>query len=148
MRNYGKSNDNCRIMNYLGIDLWDKRCGLAYTNEGFIFTLPYIKRVEIISKLKKIIWEKNISKIIVGMPYDLYGIEIKQQYKTQIFVEKLQKEFPHIEIIIIDERFTTFESLQILSEIWEKNIAEKKDSLSAYLILETYLEKIKIKNSK
>lgn len=135
-------------MNYLGIDLWDKRCGLAYTNEGFIFTLPYIKRVEIISKLKKIIWEKNISKIIVGMPYDLYGIEIKQQYKTQIFVEKLQKEFPHIEIIIIDERFTTFESLQILSEIWEKNIAEKKDSLSAYLILETYLEKIKIKNSK
>lgn len=128
-------------MNYLWIDLWDKRCGLAYTHLGHIFTLPYINRVEIISKLKKIISEKDISKIVIGMPYDLYWVKTKQLEKTKKFVEKLKNIFPDMEIIEIDERFTTFESFHILKQIWEKyhQIQEKKDSLSAYLILETYM---------
>lgn len=131
-------------MNYLWIDLWDKRCGLAYTHLEYIFTLPYVNRVEIISKLKKIIKEKEISKIVIGLPYDLYGVKTKQLEKTQKFIKKLKDIFSDLEIIEIDERFTTFESLHILSQIEKKtHIQEKKDSLSAYLILETYINKIK-----
>lgn len=130
-------------MNYLAIDLWDKRCGLAYSHMGYIFTLPAVARVEIISKIKKILIQKEISKIVVGMPYDLYGKEKKQLQKTQNFIEKLKIEFPDYEVIPVDERFTTFLSLDTLSQLWEKNISEKKDSLSAYFILETYLDKIK-----
>ncbi len=130
-------------MNYLAIDLWDKRCWLAYSNLGYIFTLPFVPRVEIVSKLKKIIIEKEISKIIIGMPYDLYGVEKKQLEKTKKFSEKLKGDFPQLEIIEVDERFTTFQSLDVLSQLWEKNISDKKDSLSAYFILETYLDKIK-----
>lgn len=130
-------------MDYLAIDLWDKRCWLAYSHLGYIFTLPYVARVEIISKIKKILIQKEISKIIVGMPYDLYGKEKKQLQKTQNFIEKLKIEFPDYEVIAVDERFTTFLSLDTLSQLWEKNIFEKKDSLSAYFILETYLDKIK-----
>ncbi len=130
-------------MNYLAIDLWDKRCGLAYSQMGYIFTLPYVPRVEIISKLKKILIEKEILKIIVGMPYDLYGKDKRQLEKTQKFIQKLQIEFPTYEVIWVDERFTTFLSLDTLSHMWEKNISDKKDSLSAYFILETYLDKIK-----
>lgn len=130
-------------MNYLAIDLWDKRCWLAYSNLGYIFTLPFVPRVEIVSKLKKIIIEKEISKIIIGMPYDLYGIKKKQLEKTKKFSEKLKGDFPQLEIIEVDERFTTFQSLDVLSQLWEKNISDKKDSLSAYFILETYLDKIK-----
>lgn len=130
-------------MNYLAIDLWDKRCGLAYSQMGYIFTLPYVPRVEIISKLKKILIEKEILKIIVGIPYDLYGKDKRQLEKTQKFIKKLQIEFPTYEVIWVDERFTTFLSLDTLSHMWEKNISDKKDSLSAYFILETYLDKIK-----
>jgi RNase H-fold protein (predicted Holliday junction resolvase) len=44
----------------------------------------------------------------------------------------------------MDERFTTFESLSLLNEIWDKkNIKEKKDSLSAYFILERFLSQKK-----
>lgn len=130
-------------MNYLAIDLWDKRCGLAYSQMGYIFTLPYLPRVEVVSKLKKILKEKEISKIVVGLPYDLYGQEKKQLEKTQKFIQKLQIEFPHCEVIWEDERFTTFLSVDTLSHMWEKNISDKKDSLSAYFILESYLNKIK-----
>jgi putative Holliday junction resolvase len=73
--------------------------------------------VEIISKLKKIILEKNITKIVIGMPYDLYGIHLKQSEKTKKFIQKLKNIFPNIEMIEMDERFTTFESFHILSEI-------------------------------
>lgn len=130
-------------MNYLSIDLWDKNCWIAYTNLGIIFTLPFIKRVELISKLKVIILEKDIKKIIIWMPYDLYNIDKKQLNKTKGFISKLKLVFWNLEIIGIDERYTTFEAINILNQIWEKDIKQKKDSISAYLILETYLNKIK-----
>ena len=130
-------------MNYLSIDLWDKRCWLAYTNMWIIFMLPFVNRNEIISKLKKIILEKNISKIIVWMPYDLYNNDLRQLNKTKIFITKLKEIFKNLEIEEIDERFTTFESLNILNWLKEKQIENKKDSLSAYLILESYLQQIK-----
>lgn len=128
-------------MNYLSIDLWDKICWIAYLNMWIIFTLKAIPRTKLIQELKKIIPQKQISKIIVWMPYDLYWIDNKQLNKTKIFVNKLQNFFPNMQIETIDERFTTFESTYILKKIKEKNIKEKKDSLSAYLILETYLNK-------
>ncbi len=130
-------------MNYLSIDLWDKRCWLAYTNMWIIFMLPFVNRTEITSKLKKIILEKNISKIIVWLPYDLYNSDFKQLNKTKIFINKLKEIFKDIEIEEIDERFTTFESLNILNWLRKKEIENKKDSLSAYLILESYLGQIK-----
>lgn len=130
-------------MNYLGIDLWNKRCWLAYSNMGIIFTLPFVERFKIINELKKIILEKNISKIVIWMPYDLYWKDFIQLDRTKKFLWKIKMIFPNIEIIEVDERFTTFESINILNEIWnKKDIMKNKDSLSAYLILERYLIKI------
>lgn len=127
-------------MNYLSIDLWNKRCWLAYSNLWIIFTLPFVPRVRLVRELKKIILEKQISKIVVWMPYDLYSMDFRQLNKTKKFILKLKEIFKDIEVIEMDERFTTFESLSLLNEIWDKkNIKEKKDSLSAYLILERFL---------
>lgn len=128
-------------MSYLWIDLWDKNCWLAYTLEWVIFTLPSIERHKLVNELKKIIREKNIKIIVVWLPYDLYWIDNKQLEKTIKFIEKIENIFPQIKIEKVDERFTTFESLNILNELKEKNIKSKKDSLSAFLILETYLNK-------
>lgn len=128
-------------MNYLGIDLWDKRCWLAYSSEWFIFTLPWVARVEIVSAIKKIIKDKNIQSIVLWMPFDLYGKNLKQMEKTKHFSQKLKEIFPEMDIIEIDERFTTFQSLSILKESGNKDIANQKDSMSAYLILETFLNK-------
>ena len=130
-------------MNYLWIDLWDKLCGLAYTLEWVIFTLPAVKRVEIIKRLQQLIEEKNISVLVVWLPYDLYGIDTRQLDKTQKFIEKLKNIFPHLEVLWEDERFTTFEAYNILESgpTQKKNFKEQKDSLSAFLILESYMNK-------
>ncbi|MDD5769357.1 MAG: Holliday junction resolvase RuvX [Candidatus Gracilibacteria bacterium] len=131
-------------MNYLSIDLGDKRCGIAYSNMGIIFTLPFVERFKLVGELKKIIIEKNISEIVIGMPFDLYGKDLRQLDKTKKFVLKLKQIFKNIEIIEVDERFTTFESINILTELGgnKKDILEKKDSISAYLILERFLSQV------
>lgn len=129
-------------MNYVGIDLWDKRCWLAYSNMWFIFTLDAVPRFTLVSELKKLLKEKDIWKIVIGMPYDLYGKNLKQLEKTQKFIIKLKQIFKDAEIIEMDERFTTFEAIWFLNDFWnKKEIMEKKDSMSAYLILERYLSK-------
>lgn len=131
-------------MNYLWIDLWTKNCWLAYTLEWIIFTLPQVERHILVNELKKIIKEKKIEVIVVWLPFDLYWKDKKQLDRTTKFIDKLKNIFPALKIEWIDERYTTFESLNILSSFEKKeNIASKKDSMSAFLILESYLDRMK-----
>ena len=134
-------------MNYLWIDLWDKRSWLAYNVWNIIFSLDYVQRLDFYKTIKKIVLEKNIETIVVGLPYDLYDKDHKQLNKTLKVIERLKEVFPDLIIDSIDERFTTFQSYDILNQMWYKKneILQKKDSMSAYLILESYMNK-KIKD--
>lgn len=130
-------------MNYLGLDLGDKRTWVSYNVWNIILTLPFIERLKLFKDLKKIVEEKNIDTIVVGLPFDLYWKDDKQLQKTLKVVDKLKEIFPNKNIDTIDERFTTFESYNILQNLnlSKKEMLEKKDSMSAYLILESYLNK-------
>lgn len=130
-------------MNLLWIDLWDKRSWIAYNVEWIIFSLPYVERLNLIKYLKKIVLEKKIEGIVVWLPYDLYNKDTRQLDKTLKFIEKLKLIFPDILIESIDERFTTFESYNVLSQLnlTKSEILDKKDWMSAYLILESYINK-------
>lgn len=121
-------------MGIIAIDLWDKKVGIAHENSGFSFPRAIVKRSELISYLKKLEKEYSYDTIIVGLPYDLYGKELRQLEKTQKFIEKLRSIFSQKYIEGVDERFTTFEA--------ERNAqkGEQIDDISASLILETYLQ--------
>lgn len=129
---------------YLGVDLWDKRCGIAIYVEKVVIPKEIIPRVKIIDSLKKYIKEYKIQTIVVWLPFDLYDKDKKQLEKTQKFIEKLENIFPEINIEWVDERFSSFEAESILSFMWEKDFFWKKDAISASIILETFLQKNKI----
>lgn len=129
---------------YLGVDLWDKRCGIAIYVEKVVIPKEIIPRVKIIDSLKKYIKEYKIQTVVVWLPFDLYEKDKKQLEKTQKFIEKLENIFPEINIEWVDERFSSFEAENILSFMWEKDFFWKKDAISASIILETFLEKNKI----
>lgn len=124
---------------YLAIDLWDKRCGIAVYVDPIVIPKEIVSRASLISNLRKYIIQYDIKEIIVGLPYDLYWRELKQLEKTQNFIEKLKNIFPKQKIIWVDERFTSQEADYILKECWIKDTQWKKDSISASIILETYL---------
>ncbi|MDD3793375.1 MAG: Holliday junction resolvase RuvX [Candidatus Gracilibacteria bacterium] len=125
---------------YLGLDLGNKRCGLAVYIEGVVIPKEIVNRVEIIDKIKEYIKKYDIKIIVVGLPYDLYNLDTKQLDKTKKFIEKLKIIFPNQKIDSIDERFTSFQSENILREMNIFDTNGKKDAISASLILESYLK--------
>lgn len=131
---------------YLGLDLWDKRCGISLYIEWIVVPKWIYPRQTLISELKKIVKDYSISTIVVWLPYDLYGKDTKQLDKTKLFIEKLVKFFPEQKIDSIDERFTSFEADFVLDTMWIKQKKWKRDDISAVLILESYLERVRGKN--
>lgn len=125
---------------YLGLDLWNKRCWLAVYIEWVVIPKEIVNRVEIIDKIKEYIKKYDIKIIVVWLPYDLYNLDTKQLDKTKKFIEKLKIIFPNQKIDSIDERFTSFQSENILREMNIFDTNWKKDAISASLILESYLK--------
>ena len=125
---------------YLWIDLWDKRVWIATCVEWIVFPKWIILRPKLITELRKMIKEYKIEIIVVWLPYDLYGKNLKQLDKTKIFIWKLKEIFPSIKVEGVDERFTSFEADCILDSMWVKDKNWNKDDISAVLILETYLK--------
>lgn len=125
---------------YLWLDLWDRRCWIAVYFHGVVFPKAIIDRHNVVKELKKYIWEYDIQYIIIGLPYDLYGKNLRQLEKTQWFINKLKTILPEVEVIGMDERFTSFEADISLKSMWIKNTIGQKDDISAAIILESYLK--------
>ena len=129
---------------YLWIDLWDKRCWISIYLQWIVLPKWIVSRHLLIGEMKKLIKEYNVETIVVGLPYDLYGKNLRQLDKTNAFIEKLKSIFKDKKIEWIDERFTSFEADLVLDSMKIKDKAWKRDDISAVLILESYLKQKKI----
>jgi len=136
-------------MRILGLDIGDKRIGVAISDELEIISTP----LEVISndkkvkeKLQKLINEYKIKKIVVGIPYTLKGEVGIQAKKVINFVEDIVMS-AGIEVDCIDERYTTKIPLKLLKKNSKSKIIDK---FSARIILKDYLDsrKRKTKNYK
>ncbi len=134
----------------LALDVGNKRIGVAYSDPLGISAnpLPYIENNEkVFEKIKNLIDEYNIGKVVIGLPLTLKGEEGEQAKITREFAEKLKEHIPDIEIEFVDERFTTSLAEQHLRETTKKSKRKKKlDSVAAVYILKTYLDQQQFKN--
>ena len=127
----------------LAIDLWDKRCGIAVEIDWFSLAKDIVARTSIVSAIKKYSERYKCETLVVGLPYDLYGKNLKQLEKTKKFISKLKNIFPAKKVVWFDERFTSFEADSVLKEFWIKDTRGQKDDISAQIILENYMEREK-----
>jgi putative transcription antitermination factor YqgF len=125
---------------YLGIDLGNKKVWIAVEQNKIAMPYKIIERVKIIWELKKLVKERNITDIVVWLPFDLYWKDNTRLDKANKFIKKLSDIFPDINIHGEDERFSSFEADLSLNQIWKKD-KEKIDDISASLILWSFLEK-------
>lgn len=130
-------------MNYLGIDLGTKKCGLSYANNLKIVTpLKLIKYsfedYDYLEKeIRTILEAKKITDIVIGLPKNMDGTEGFASQRSILFANR----FNDYKVHLIDERLTTQESTNIIHGV-SKNMKNSKDiidNISACLILETYL---------
>lgn len=136
-------------MRYLGLDLGTKTLGIAISDLTLTIATPFtILRFEdsnydsIYLKLKEIIKEYDIKKIILGFPKNMNNTVGDRGRTTLEFKDKLF-EWYGIEVIMQDERLTTVEATNYLLEadLSRKKRKKKIDALAANIILQTYLDK-------
>ena len=130
---------------YLAIDFGLKRIGLSITDQEKIFAFPLttIEFDNAFNFFKDLFLKEEISKVIIGYPKRLSGVDSDIESSIKIFITKFKKQFPAIEIKRFDERFTSkLASKAIVSSgLGKKKRSDKSliDKVSAAIILQDYL---------
>jgi putative Holliday junction resolvase len=132
----------------LGIDYGEKRIGLAISDPLNITAQPLkllerTKTGEDLALIKELIEEHGVEKVVIGLPLNMDGSEGFMTDAIRRFSEKLKKIHP-IEIIEVDERLTSHQADLSLktAKIRGKRKKSKIDTISAQIILQTYLDSI------
>ena len=132
-------------MTILGLDIGEKRTGVAISNNvsSICTPLEYINsNNNFLEQISKIISEKNIDTIIIGLPKLLSGKEGKRAKISRKISKEIQSEYNSIKVILWDERLTTEQAFKSMKSAGMKikNIKSKLNSVSAIIILESYLQ--------
>ncbi|MGC8926331.1 MAG: Holliday junction resolvase RuvX [Myxococcota bacterium] len=132
-------------MKRLAIDYGKRRAGLAITDDTGNVIMPYkiiyYKDSEsFIKQIKEILSQLQPAEIVMGLPLNMNGSESEMSKEVKRISKRIKKD-SNIEIKLYDERLTTFEAQQMLTEqgISAKKQKEIIDMYAAYCILKGYI---------
>jgi putative Holliday junction resolvase len=135
-------------MRILALDHGTKRIGVAVSDETKTIAQPleYIPAepfAGFLERLKKILIEKEIELILVGMPRNMDGSYGPAAEKVNAFVADL-KMVTEISIKLWDERLTSTMANRILIQgnVRREQRKEKVDKMAAAILLQSYLDVI------
>ena len=130
----------------LAIDHGTVRIGLALSDELELVANPF-KTIDAQHEpertIARIVQEKRIAKIVLGMPFRMDGQRGDAAERVEKFAERLGKELRHeIPIAFVDERLSSVEAEASLSRSGITDRKERKevvDQLAAVVILQDFL---------
>ena len=129
----------------MGIDYGDARTGIAVSDllcsiVGTTCVIPSRNADKAVADIVRMCREQEVGTIVLGLPRNMDGSEGPRAQLCRAFGDRLKEE-TGLEVVMWDERRTTVEAHNILSE---HNYHGKKrkntvDAVAASLILERYL---------
>ena len=135
-------------MRILALDHGTKRIGVAVSDETKTIAQPleYILAepfADFLERLKKILAEKEIDLIILGMPRNMDGSYGPAAQKVEVFASALKMAIT-IPIKLLDERLTSKMANRILIQgnVRRDKRKEKVDKMAAEILLQSYLDGI------
>ena len=137
-------------MRILGLDLGTKTLGISISDNLELIASKYDTITfksedyeEAYEKLKKVIDEFNVTTVVLGLPKNMDGSLGFASDRSMKFKEILEKN--NINVILQDERLSSVEANNILinANVRREKRKTKVDSLSAVIILQSYLDKRK-----
>lgn len=133
-------------MRQLGLDVGDKRIGVALSDEtGTLASgLPTYERVGPRKDLKAIadlVKRHEVDQVVVGLPRKMDGTVGAQAAKVIAFIDGL-KEVVGVPVVPWDERLTSVVAEEALVEagLSRRDRRGKVDKVAAILILQNYLD--------
>ncbi len=131
----------------MALDYGDVRIGIAFSDLLQTIASPfqtYRRKTlpEDLNYFLNLVKEKEVSKIILGLPVNMDGSAGERALKTKEFGEELSKT-TGLEVEYVDERLTSVEAEEILisSGVRREKRKEVIDKIAAALILESYLNR-------
>lgn len=132
----------------IGIDVGSKRVGLARSDllrtvANPVGTYPV---QEVFHKLEELIQNERVKKFVVGWPLTPRGEEGEATEGVDLFINKLKTRFPHVEVVKVDERYTSKEAVKVMIRAGRSQKERTKrgriDKAAASIILQKYLDRI------
>jgi putative holliday junction resolvase len=130
----------------MGIDYGEKRIGISLSDPLLTFAYPFTTLQNdqtFIKKLSDIIHEKNVVKIILGLPSSRF----KSSANLSVEVQNFKNEIEHnlkIEVTLWDEEYSSVLAKEkVIESITKKSKRKNKallDQHSAAIILQEYLD--------
>lgn len=132
----------------MGIDYGKVRIGIALTDLLKTIASPYdvYKSVSLqkdVEYFVKLVKEKEVEKIVLGLPLNMDGSEGERAKRTRIFGEMLEKACS-VPVVYQDERLSSVEAENYLLDGDVRRDKRKNliDKVAATIILEDYLRTI------
>ena len=130
----------------LAVDFGSKKVGIAISDEGEKFAVPFsiLKNDNnLLEEVLKIVKDYSITLVVVGKSVNLFGIPNKIQKDAEAFAERLRAS--GIEVEFFDERFTTAQAKEIQNINKKPNSRSKQatkplDDKAAAIILQDFLD--------
>jgi len=133
-------------MRIMAFDYGTKRIGIAVTDPLQIIAsaLTTVHPEEIWNFLQQYLLNEQIETFVVGQPKQLDGTASESAQHVVGFVRKLQKTYPTIRVVQVDERFTSKMASAVIAQSGKKKSKRQEkgliDTISATIILQSYLE--------
>jgi len=135
-------------MQIMAFDYGTKRVGIAVTDPLQIIatSLTTVHPDQVKEFLTGYVSGEAVERFVVGMTRKLDGNDSQSAPHVKGFVRRLKKLFPAIDVVTIDERFTSkMASATIAGSGLKKARRQEKgliDSISAVILLQSYLEQV------
>lgn len=129
----------------MAFDYGTKRIGIAVTDPLQIVanTLTAVHPNEVWLFLDNYLKTEQVETFVVGKPKQMDGTDSQSTIHVLGFVRKLRKTFPHINIVELDERFTSKMASAVIVQSGVKKSKRKEkgivDTVSATILLQDYL---------
>ncbi len=129
----------------MAIDYGLKRCGIAITDDFQIIAsgLTTVDTTVIFDFLARYFSTEKVAKIIVGDPKQMNGLPSESAAMIDVFVQKIKLQFPSIELVRVDERFTSKIAFQSMIDggLKKKQRQNKAliDEIAATILLQDFL---------
>lgn len=130
----------------LALDFGLKRTGIAISDEMKMIAsgLKTVDSRTLMEELKSVITSEAVDTLVVGEPKFTDGKPMQLEKNILFLIEDIQKEFPSLTIIRMDERFTSKMAFQTMidSGLKKKQRQNKGlvDEISATILLQNYLQ--------
>jgi len=132
----------------LGLDFGEARIGVAVTDPLGLAATPLatVERSpegDEFEELARIVEQKGVELIVVGMPYRTDGSSGPEVHRVRGFIKELKKHVPGVEIETMDERFSSKQAHRALSDMGSsmQKRKDRVDEMSAQIILTRYLQR-------